>query len=231
MEFNKAKCKVLHMGWGNPKHKYRLRGEWVEGSPEKDLGILVDEKLSMSQHCTLAAQEAKHILGCIKRSMASRLREVILPLYFALVRPHLEPCVQLWSPQYRKDMDLMEQVQRRATKMIRGLEHLSCEEQLTELGLFSLEKRRLRGHLIAAFQYLNGAYRKDGDNLFSRDNSDRTRGNGFKLKEGRFRLDIRKKFFALRVVRHCNRLPREAVALPSLEVFKARLDGALSTLV
>ena len=118
-----------------------------------------------------------------------------------------------------------------ATKMIRGLEHFCYKERLRELELFSLEKRRLRGDLIVAFQYLKGAYKKDGDRLFSRACCDRTRGKGFKLKESRFRLDIRKKFFTTRVVKHWNRLLREVVDAPSLEAFKVSLDGPLSTLV
>jgi len=170
-------------------------------------------------------------VGCSKRSVASRSREMSLPLYSTLVRPHLEYCVQLWSPQHKKAVDVLEWVQRRARKMIRGLEYLSYEDRLRELGLLSLKKRRFQGDLLAAFQYLKVAYRKDGEELFTRVCSDRTRGNGFKLKEGRFRLHIRKKFFTMRVVRHWTRFPREAVDAPSLAVFKARLDGALSNLV
>jgi len=104
------------------------------------------------------------------------------------------------------------------------MEHFSCEERLREVGLFSLEKSRLQGCVIAAYQYLKRDYKKDGDKLFSRACCDRLRGNGFKLKEGRFRLDIRKTFFTMRVVKHWKRCPREVVNAPSLETFKARLD-------
>uniref|UniRef100_A0A8B9EUS6 Reverse transcriptase domain-containing protein n=1 Tax=Amazona collaria TaxID=241587 RepID=A0A8B9EUS6_9PSIT len=126
MKSNRAKCKVLHLGQSNARHSYRLGREEIQSSPaQKDLGVLPNEKMNMSRlQCALAAQKANHILGCIKRNVTSRSREVILPLYSALLRPHLEYCVQFWGPQQKKDMELLEQVQRRATRIIRGLEHL-----------------------------------------------------------------------------------------------------------
>ncbi|KAK4816004.1 hypothetical protein QYF61_010872 [Mycteria americana] len=183
MGFNKAKCQVLHLDHNNPMQHYRLGEEWLESCPvEKDLGVLVNSRLNTSQQCVQVAKKANGILACIKNHVASKTREVIVPLYSALVRPHLEYCVQFWAPHYKKDIEVLERVQRRATKLVR---------------------------------------------------SDRMRGNGLKLHQGRFRLDIRKFFFTERVIKHWNRLPSEVVELPSLEVFKrhdTKLGGSVDLL-
>ena len=145
MKFNKSKCWILHLGWCNPGCPYRLGDKRLECSPEeRDLGILVDGKLKTSQQCVLVAKRAGRTLGCIKHSIADWWKEVIVPLYSALVWPQLKYCVQFQVPQY-KDIKILDYVQKRARKMVKGLEGMTQEEWLRKPGLFSLEKRRLRG--------------------------------------------------------------------------------------
>jgi len=181
--------------------------------------------LAVRQQCALVAKKANGILGDIKKSTASRSRRVIRPLRSALVTSHLDYCTQFWAPQLKKD--LLEGVQRRTTKMIKSLEHFLYEERLSNLGLFSMGKRP-RGDLNNAYTHLKeGGREMDEAWLFSVVCSNRTRSQGLKLVHRKFRTNMQKNFFMVRVTEHRNRLQREVVQSPSVEIFKTYLDAYL----
>ena len=147
-----------------------------------------------------------------------------------MVRPHLEYAVQFWSPNYRKDIELLERVQRRATKMIPSLRGQPYDERLKRLKLFTLEKRRLRGDLIQVFKYLNKFNNVDHTKLFELHANQRTRNNGRPIKEKRCNTDIGRSFFSNRVVRHWNLLPAEVVDAKTINCFKSRVDRHFLTM-
>ncbi|CAM4679958.1 unnamed protein product [Caretta caretta] len=192
MKFNSEKCKVLHLGINNKNFSYKLETHQLEVTEEeKDLGVLVDHRMTMSHQSDMAVKKANVVLGCIRQGISSRDKEVLVPLYKALVRPHLEYCVQFWSPMFKKDEFKLEQVQKRATRMIQEMENLYYERRLKELGLFSLTKRMLRGDMIALYKYIRGINTGEGEELFKLSTNVDTRTNGYKLAIGKFRLEIR----------------------------------------
>ena len=229
MDFNINKCKVLNVGSKNEKFSYMMNDERLDNvNKEKDLGIIISDDLKPSQQCSEAVKKANKLVGFIGRAFEFKSENNILTLYNSLVRPHLEYCVQFWSPYYRKDIEKLERVQRRVTKMIPRLRNKPYEERLAALNLFSLPKRRLRGDLIQVFKIIKGLDNMAVDKYFTIDRSDYTRGNGYKIIRKRFQSNEAKHFFFNRVVNIWNKLPGNVVDCNTIETFKNRLDKYLA---
>ena len=163
-----GKCKCLHTGPGNMN--YEMGGTILSKTvKEKDLGVTMNANMKVSEQCSrIAASKGNQVLGMIRRNITYKEKSLIVPLYKAIVRPHLEYCIQAWNPYLRKDKDMLDKIQRRATKLIPGLRDLRYEERLKECGLTTLETRRLGGGgQIYIFKILNG-YEHIGSNIFFR---------------------------------------------------------------
>ena len=228
MLFNFGKCKCLHTGHGNLNVNYKM-GDTVLGTTvkEKDLGVTISADMKVSEQCGIAASKGNKILGLIRRNITYKEKKLIIPLYKAIVRPHLEYCMQAWRPYRKKDIDTLERIQRRATKMIPELRDLSYEERLKECGLTTLETRRLRGDQIEVFKILNGYENIDRNMFFSLKKDSRTRGHEVKLVKYQCRLDIRKHSFSQRTINEWNKLSTDCVTASSVNMFKNKVDTYL----
>ena len=229
MEFNTKKCKVMHIGRNNLLVDYYMRGEVLEViEEERDLGVLVSSSLKVESQCVKASKVANRMLGLIKRCFCSRDRRVIIPLYKAMVRPHLEYCVQVWRPHLEKDKALLEAVQHRATKCVEGLWGLSYEERLEVLGMQTLEYRRLRGDLIEVFKMYKGLSGLRFEDFFVRSTTSAgLRGHDGKVFKVGFRTDLGKYRFSNRVISYWNRLSLHVIECCTLNNFKNSLDRVM----
>ncbi len=229
MPFNTSKCQLLQIGSANKKYTYKMKGNNIESVTQtRDLGVIISNNLKFSQQCNEVALRANRMLGFIKRNFVFKSKDIIIPLYQSLVRPHLEYAVQFWSPHLQKDILKLEAVQRRATKLIPSLRQKSYNDRLRELNLFSLKKRRTRGQLIECFKILKGFNNVDASNLLSLAPHLPTRGNSLKLKGQRVNLDSTKYFFTNDIVDKWNSLPENVIQSKTIDSFKKNLDIYLS---
>ena len=227
MSFNVNKCKVMHLGYGNPRQEYELDGTVLsETSEERDLGVVIDSDLKFSKHIKGIVAKANRMIGMIKISFESLDDDMFLNLYNTLVRPLLEYCVHAWSPYLQRDITLLENVQRRATRLVRRLKNMDYETRLKELKLTKLEDRRTRGDMILTYRLINGLEGIDYRKFFSLVNTPYdTRGHSKRIARTLLNLEVRRNFFSRRVIEKWNeKLTEYEVSAPSTKVFKERYD-------
>jgi hypothetical protein len=222
LRFCPEKGQHLHLGRGQPP-PLTMAGTAVPIVHQtKDLGVIFADNLKSTEQCLAAAATARRMLGLLSRALPAKSPEVVLPMYRFLVRPHMEYCTPVWSPQLVKDQQVLEQVQRSATRLIRGARQLPYQERCTALGLPTLHHRRRRADLVTVYRAVEGLDQIDG--LFEARDDPRLRGNGRTLAKPIATVRSRAQFFSVRVLNDWNALPADVVAAPSLGAFKQRLD-------
>ena len=228
MQFNEDKCKVIHFGKKNPCFNYSMNGISLESmDSEKDVGVMIHNSLKPSLQCNTSAKKANKVLGQMSRSLSYRDKNTWISLYKTYVRPHLEYCVQAWNPWLNKDIEMLENVQKRAVRMVTNLKGNSYEEKLKEVGLTSLAERRSRGDMIQVWKILhnhdnvkNCWFKMASESL----RTTRLTSSAWNLTLPITNSDLRRNFFSIRVINNWNALPEHIKSAKSLNLFKNYFD-------
>ena len=222
--FHPDKCKTLHLGFNNKQKQYYIKNQPIKSVPfEKDLGVYTTQDLKQHKQVAELVKRANRMLGMIKRAITCKNIPNIMSYYKTLVRPILDYASAVWNPYHKKDIEKLEKVQRRATKLIREIRNLPYRDRLRRCKLMTLEERRRRYDLIEMFKVMKGIYKIDKEKLFEL-NSNPTRGHDMKVKKNYSRLNIRKYFFTNRVVDDWNHLPALAIKAENVLQFKKVVD-------
>ena len=225
LPFNTAKCSVLHIGHSNPERPYSMTGTILRKvAEEKDLGLTVDGELKFHSQTASAVSRGNQILGVIKRTFVNLNRDTLPLLYKSLVRPHLEYANSIWGPIFQLDKIKLELVQRRATRLIPAIRHLTYEERLRYLKLPSLEFRRRRGDMVSVYNIMHGNTCLKREDFFQFDLTSTTRGHQLKVFKPRARTRPRRNHLSIRCINDWNSLPTWVVMSESTDKFKANLD-------
>ena len=230
LKFNPSKCKVMHVGHDVDTRYFvtngKSREELVSVEEEKDLGVHFSKDLKVGTQCLRSAAAARKVIGLVRRHFRRMDKQDFLLIYKTYIRPHLEYCIQSWSPHLVKDIQCLERVQRSATKLVPALRKYCYEERLQRLGLTTLQRRRERGDLIEVFKIMTGKDKIEKEQFFHlADTAHGLRGHTLKIRKERARLDIRKYSFSQRIVNAWNGLPQNVVAADTTNSFKNRLDS------
>lgn len=230
MQFNVAKCKVMHLGNSNIGQKYFMNGKELESIDEElDLGLKFNKDLKCSTQTNHACTKAQKTLGMISRAIVYKDIDIMLSLYKTLVRPLVEYCTPAWAPHYQKDKDKLERVQHRFTRMIPELRKLPYEDRLKKLNLWSLEERRNRTDLIEVFKIFTKISKVPFDTFFEINPYQSTRGHHIKLRKHLCNKDLRRFFFSERIIERWNNLDEKCVTSTSLNQFKTNLTRLRNT--